>query len=178
MSLIFERNTDLGGTDLDDRLRVLVTGAAGFIGSHLSARLLDEGATVTGIDNLNDYYSVDLKRDRLNRLTGRERFRFVEGDIDQEQFVDRIFSDGEFTHVINLAAQAGVPYSLEEPRTYIQSNIVGFLNMWARAPKELVRQAIPLKDICRAVSLETDARTLKRFQRLLGLVVQAQETGD
>ena len=129
MSLIFERNTDLDGTDLDDRLRVLVTGAAGFIGSHLSARLLDEGATVTGIDNLNDYYSVDLKRDRLNRLTARERFRFVEGDIDQEKFVDRIFSDGEFTHVINLAAQAGVPYSLEEPRAYIQSNIVGFLNI-------------------------------------------------
>ena len=71
MSLIFERNTDLDGTDLDDRLRVLVTGAAEFIGSHLSARLLDEGATVTGIDNLNDYYSVDLKRDRLNRLTAR-----------------------------------------------------------------------------------------------------------
>ena len=110
-------------------MRVLVTGAAGFIGSHLSGRLLDEGATVTGIDNLNDYYSVSLKRDRLSQLIDRECFRFFEGDLDQEQFVDGVFADGAFTHVINLAAQAGVPYSLENPRTYIQSNIVGFLNI-------------------------------------------------
>ncbi len=110
-------------------MRVLVTGAAGFIGSHLSTRLLDEGATVTGIDSLNDYYSVTLKRDRLGRLSDRDGFTFIQGNIDKEAFVDRTFRDSAFTHVINLAAQAGVPYSLEQPLKYIQSNIVGFLNI-------------------------------------------------
>ncbi|MEE2754054.1 MAG: NAD-dependent epimerase/dehydratase family protein [Candidatus Latescibacterota bacterium] len=110
-------------------MKVLVTGAGGFIGSHLSARLLDEGADVTGIDNINDYYSIKLKRDRLARLTDRECFCFREGDIAQETFVDEVFREGEFTHVVNLAAQAGVPYSLEQPRKYIQANVVGFLNI-------------------------------------------------
>ena len=110
-------------------MKVLVTGAGGFIGSHLSTRLLDEGADVTGLDNINDYYSIELKRDRLARLTDRENFRFREGDIAQETLVDEVFREGEFTHVVNLAAQAGVPYSLEQPRKYIQSNVVGFLNI-------------------------------------------------
>ena len=110
-------------------MRVLVTGAAGFIGSHLATRFLKEGATVTGVDNLNDYYSVTLKRDRLARLEGQPNFSFFKGGIDQQEFVDNLFADGSFTHVVNLAAQAGVPYSLEQPRDYIQSNIVGFMNI-------------------------------------------------
>ena len=110
-------------------MRVLITGAAGFIGSHLAIRFLDDGATVTGVDNLNDYYSVRLKRDRLARLEGKTDFRFVEGNIDEQNFVDELFKDGSFTHVVNLAAQAGVPYSLENPRAYIQSNVVGFMNI-------------------------------------------------
>ena len=110
-------------------MRVLVTGAAGFIGSHLISRFLDEGASVFGVDNINGYYSVELKRDRLARLQQREGFRFFEGDIDQQGFVDPLFEEGKVARVINLAAQAGVPYSLEAPRKYIQSNVVGFVNI-------------------------------------------------
>jgi UDP-glucuronate 4-epimerase len=110
-------------------MRVLVTGAAGFIGSHLATRFLKEGAAVTGVDNLNDYYSVSLKRDRLAQLDGESNFAFIEGNIDEQKFVDDLFAEGAFTHVVNLAAQAGVPYSLEAPRQYIQSNVVGFMNI-------------------------------------------------
>jgi UDP-glucuronate 4-epimerase len=123
-------------------MKVLVTGTGGFIGSHLSTRLLDEDAIVTGVDNMNDYYSVDLKRDRLARLTDRENFQFLEGDIDQESFVDNVFKEGAFTHVVNLAAQAGVPYSLEYPRKYIQSNIVGFLNILEASRHNDIRHLI------------------------------------
>ncbi|HAA76034.1 TPA: capsular biosynthesis protein CpsI [Candidatus Latescibacteria bacterium] len=110
-------------------MRVLITGAAGFIGSHLARRYLDEGAAVVGVDNINDYYSVELKETRLARLADEDRFTFVRGNIDQQTFVDDLFEEGAFTHVINLAAQAGVPYSLEKPREYITSNIVGFMNI-------------------------------------------------
>jgi len=114
---------------MSERMRVLITGAAGFIGSHLARRYLDEGAAVVGVDNINDYYSVELKETRLARLADEDRFTFVRGNIDQQTFVDDLFEEGAFTHVINLAAQAGVPYSLEKPREYITSNIVGFMNI-------------------------------------------------
>ena len=114
---------------MSERMRVLITGAAGFIGSHLARRYLDEGAAVVGVDNINDYYSVELKETRLDRLADEDRFTFVRGNIDQQTFVDNLFVEGAFTHVINLAAQAGVPYSLEKPREYITSNIVGFMNI-------------------------------------------------
>ena len=114
---------------MSERMRVLITGAAGFIGSHLARRYLDEGAAVVGVDNINDYYSVELKETRLDRLADEDRFTFVRGNIDQQTFVDNLFVEGVFTHVINLAAQAGVPYSLEKPREYITSNIVGFMNI-------------------------------------------------
>ncbi|MBD54073.1 MAG: capsular biosynthesis protein CpsI [Rhodopirellula sp.] len=107
----------------------LVTGAAGFIGFHLTTRLLARGEEVVGFDNLNDYYSVDLKRDRLKLLTEFDNFKLVEADLADQAKVDQVFRDHDFDRVVNLAAQAGVRYSLENPRAYTESNIVGFLNI-------------------------------------------------
>ena len=108
---------------------VLVTGAAGFIGFHLTSRLLDEGLRVTGIDNLNPYYDVRLKQDRLAQLTPRRGFRFVQGDLADREAVARLFAEQRFDAVVNLAAQAGVRYSLENPHAYVDANIVGFVNV-------------------------------------------------
>ncbi|MHA7966128.1 SDR family NAD(P)-dependent oxidoreductase [Paenibacillus sp. CAU 1782] len=104
----------------------LVTGAAGFIGSFVSKRLLEDGATVIGIDNLNDYYDPKLKHARLELLKQQERFVFVQGDISDKTAVTDLFRHYKPEVVVHLAAQAGVRYSLENPDAYIQSNIVGF----------------------------------------------------
>ncbi len=108
---------------------VLVTGAAGFIGFHLVSRLLRDGFRVTGLDNLNGYYDVQLKRARLNLLEGSERFRFVEADLADRSATERLFTEERFDTVVNLAAQAGVRYSLQHPHLYTESNITGFLNV-------------------------------------------------
>jgi len=108
---------------------VLVTGAAGFIGYHLAKRLLEDGYTVTGIDNLNSYYDVNLKTDRLERLMPFERFSFVKIDIADKERLENIFKSSQFDVVVNLAAQAGVRYSLENPQAYVDANIVGFVNL-------------------------------------------------
>lgn len=108
---------------------VLVTGAAGFIGYHLSRRLLEEGRRVVGIDNLNAYYDVRLKEDRLGQLEGFENFRFIRADLADDGSVSGVFADNSFDAVVNLAAQPGVRYSLENPHAYVQSNVVGFLNL-------------------------------------------------
>ncbi|EAQ95989.1 Nucleoside-diphosphate-sugar epimerase [Congregibacter litoralis KT71] len=110
-------------------MRVLVTGAAGFIGFHLSHRLLDDGHEIVGLDNLNDYYSVELKRDRLAQLQAREGFTFANLDLEDRSAMERLFADHALDAVVNLAAQAGVRYSLENPRAYISSNIDGFMNI-------------------------------------------------
>jgi len=110
-------------------MRVLVTGAAGFIGFHLSRRLLNDGHEIIGLDNLNDYYSVPLKQDRLAQLTAREGFSFVQIDLEDRSAMEQLFAHESFDAVINLAAQAGVRYSLENPRAYISSNIDGFMNI-------------------------------------------------
>ncbi|MEP6941130.1 MAG: NAD-dependent epimerase [Rudaea sp.] len=110
-------------------MRVLVTGAAGFIGSALSARLLARGDEVFGFDNLNDYYDVSLKEARLARLTPHARFRFSKGSLQDRDAVDRAFAEFAPQRVVNLAAQAGVRYSIENPRSYIDSNLVGFINI-------------------------------------------------
>ena len=111
------------------QLKILVTGAAGFIGFHVSRRLLAEGHIVTGYDNLNPYYDVTLKHARLAELAKEAKFRFVEGDLADSDAVDALFREGQFTHVVNLAAQAGVRYSLKNPKAYGDANLTGFLNI-------------------------------------------------
>ena len=109
--------------------KILVTGAAGFIGFHLCDRMLALGYDVTGIDNLNDYYDTRLKIDRLKRLEGRDGFSFFRLDLKDRAAMEDLFAAGGFEAVVNLAAQAGVRYSLKNPHAYIDSNIVGFLNL-------------------------------------------------
>ena len=110
-------------------MHILVTGAAGFIGYHLSEKLLARGDSVTGLDNLNDYYDVSLKETRLARLTKQPDFSFIRIDLHDRDAMEVLFSQNQFDAVINLAAQAGVRYSLENPHAYIDSNIVGFTNL-------------------------------------------------
>ena len=107
----------------------LVTGAAGFIGFHVARRFLEAGAEVVGFDNMNDYYSVDLKEDRLALLEEYAGFSFVRGDLKDKELVDGIFADYRPEVVVHLAAQAGVRYSLENPDAYVDSNLVGFVNV-------------------------------------------------
>ena len=109
--------------------RILVTGAAGFIGFHLSRRLLDRGDEVIGVDNVNDYYDVALKEARLSQLEGRDGFTFRRIDIADTDAVAALFSDLKPAVVVNLAAQAGVRYSLTNPHAYVQANLVGFTNI-------------------------------------------------
>ncbi len=108
---------------------ILVTGAAGFIGFHLARRLLDRGERVVGLDNLNDYYDPGLKRARLAILEEYPAFRFEKLSLEDREGMERLFAENPFGRVINLAAQAGVRYSIEAPRAYIDANIVGFLNV-------------------------------------------------
>ncbi len=110
---------------------VLVTGAAGFIGSNLCVKLLEEvkDITIVGIDNMNDYYDVRIKDERLGKLSAYANFIFVKGDIADKQTIDGLFAQYDFQEVVNLAAQAGVRYSITNPSAYIQSNLVGFYNI-------------------------------------------------
>ena len=114
--------------------KILVTGAAGFIGSHLVEALINLGYQVLGIDNLNDYYDVNLKKARLNNIENyslyeNKKWEFKKCDIFQSESLEKIFDSFKPEIVINLAAQAGVRYSLEHPKSYIDSNIVGFCNI-------------------------------------------------
>ncbi|MEQ9285704.1 MAG: NAD-dependent epimerase [Cyclobacteriaceae bacterium] len=108
---------------------ILVTGAAGFIGFHLSKKLCSLGYQVTGIDSLNDYYDVQLKKDRLSILEKTENFNFHKLDLNESDKLEKIFDPARFDTVINLAAQAGVRYSLENPKAYLDSNVNGFVNL-------------------------------------------------
>lgn len=110
-------------------MKILVTGAAGFIGFHTCRQLLESGHEVIGLDNLNDYYDVTLKTSRLTILENNSNFRFYKNALEDKQAVEKVFSEAQPQRVINLAAQAGVRYSLEHPEAYVQSNIVGFLNI-------------------------------------------------
>ena len=110
-------------------MRILITGACGFIGFHLTKSYLEDGVEVFGIDNINNYYSVDLKEDRLKILKIFDNFNFSKLDISNNDDLEKVFKVFSPTHVINLAAQAGVRYSIENPSVYIDSNIVGFSNI-------------------------------------------------
>jgi UDP-glucuronate 4-epimerase len=110
-------------------LKILVTGAAGFIGMHTAKRLLESGDEVVGIDNINDYYDVRLKYARLEQLKPFPNFTFIKMDIADREAMEKLFAEHKFPRVIHLAAQAGVRYSLKNPHAYIQSNVVGFANI-------------------------------------------------
>ncbi len=110
-------------------MKILVTGAAGFIGMHVSRLLLARGDTVVGVDNLNDYYDPNLKLARLKQLKPFPNFRFIKADISDRNAMESLFASEGFERVVNLAAQAGVRYSLKNPHAYIQSNLVGFGNI-------------------------------------------------
>jgi UDP-glucuronate 4-epimerase len=108
---------------------ILVTGAAGFIGFHVARRLLDEGRTVVGLDNLNPYYDPRLKAARRDQLASRKDFRFVERDLADRDGIAALFAEYRFPYVVNLAAQAGVRHSLSAPHDYVSANLIGFLNV-------------------------------------------------
>ena len=113
-------------------MKVLVTGAAGFIGFHLTLALLNRDDEVVGIDNLNDYYDPALKQLRLDEIAKHSKysnFEFIKADISDRPFIDKLFVENQFDVVVNLAAQAGVRYSLENPHAYVDSNVVGFVNI-------------------------------------------------
>jgi len=114
---------------LDTNKTYLITGAAGFIGYFLSKKLLEQGCTVIGIDNVNDYYDVKLKHTRLEQLEPYEKFTFLKVDISNKEALTNVFKEYTPNIVVNLAAQAGVRYSIENPDVYMQSNVIGFYNI-------------------------------------------------
>jgi UDP-glucuronate 4-epimerase len=119
----------LSDRSLDKNKTYLVTGAAGFIGYYLSKRILENGCKVIGIDNINDYYDVNLKYSRLEELNKFKNFTFIKEDISDKAIIMKIFEDYRPHIVVNLAAQAGVRYSIENPDVYMQSNVIGFFNI-------------------------------------------------
>lgn len=110
-------------------MKILVTGVAGFIGMFTARALFERGDEIVGIDNLNNYYDVSLKQARLTQLVGYPKFRFIELDIADSSAIAELFEKEKFQHVIHLAAQAGVSYSLENPQAYVASNLSGFVNV-------------------------------------------------
>ena len=134
---MLDTNFDLKGKTL------LITGAAGFIGAAVSQKLLSDYAVkIVGVDNLNGYYDVSLKNYRLEKLIESENFYFVKGDISDKDFIGALFKEYRFDAVINLAAQAGVRYSIENPDAYIKSNIIGFYNILEACRKHPVKHLV------------------------------------
>lgn len=124
---------------------ILVTGVAGFIGYHLTERLLKEGYRITGLDNLNPYYDVNLKKARLSRLESHEQrvnFSFVKCDLENRDSINELFDKNSFDVVVHLAAQAGVRYSIDHPETYISSNLVGFFNIIESCKKSNIKHLV------------------------------------
>ena len=126
---------------------ILVTGAAGFIGFHLCKRLIELGESVVGFDNINDYYDTNLKKARLKELETIEKkfkgsYSFVRGDLKDNALVEKVFSDFNPKYVVNLAAQAGVRYSIENPASYVNSNLIGFFNILESARKNKIKHLL------------------------------------
>ncbi|NJL20702.1 MAG: NAD-dependent epimerase [Leptolyngbyaceae cyanobacterium SM1_3_5] len=121
--------------------KILVTGAAGFIGFHVAQALLDRGETVVGLDNLNDYYDVNLKLSRLTQLD-RSNFEFHKLDLADRQRMEDLFAQHQFDRVVHLAAQAGVRYSIQNPHTYVDSNVVGFLHILEGCRRQQVQHLV------------------------------------
>lgn len=124
--------------------KILVTGSAGFIGSFLTLRLLEEykELEIVGIDNMNEYYDIDLKKYRLKRLKKYKNFKFIKCSIANKKKIDKVFSENKFDIVVNLAAQAGVRFSINHPDTYIETNIVGFYNILELCRKYSIKHLI------------------------------------
>jgi len=123
-------------------MTILITGAAGFIGYHVSRLLLERGEEVVGIDNLNDYYDPQLKRDRLAALPQSNRFRFIHTDFAEHEGLDAALADIAFDRIVHLGAQAGVRYSIDNPRAYVTANLAGHLNMLELARHRGVRHCV------------------------------------
>lgn len=159
-------------------MKILVTGVAGFIGSETARLFLNDGHEVVGIDNLNDYYSPKLKRDRLARIPS-ERFVFVECDLADKKKLGELFERNRFDVVVNLAAQAGVRYSLVNPQSYVDSNITGFLNVLecARAfsPKQLVYAS---SSSVYGRNTETPFRTTDRVEKPSSLYAATKRSNE
>lgn len=159
-------------------MKILVTGVAGFIGSETARAFLKDGHEVIGIDNLNDYYSPKLKRDRLARVHS-ERFSFVECSLSDKETLLRLFKENAFDIVVNLAAQAGVRYSLINPQSYVDSNITGFLNILecARAypPRHLVYAS---SSSVYGRNTETPFRTTDRVEKPSSLYAATKRSNE
>ncbi len=121
-------------------MQILVTGSAGFIGYHLSTKLLENGHTIVGLDNMNDYYDVSLKENRLKELFQQDKFTFYKNDLVEKDVIESLFEQNDFDLVIHLAAQAGVRYSIENPRTYVEGNVDGFFNVIDAARRNGVKR--------------------------------------
>jgi len=123
-------------------MRVLVTGSAGFIGFHTSLFLLKKGIEVYGLDNINDYYDRSLKKARLSILEKMDNFSFYKNDLEEIDKIDKIVGENNITHIINLAAQAGVRYSLKNPHAYVKSNLAGFVNILEVSRKHKIKKLV------------------------------------
>ena len=159
-------------------MKILVTGVAGFIGCETALAFLKEGHKVVGIDNLNDYYIVQLKRDRLSRIP-TEHFRFVECNLSDKETLLPLFQENHFDFVVNLAAQAGVRYSLINPQSYVESNVAGFVNLLECA------RAVPPKHFVYASSssvygrnTETPFRTTDRVEKPSSLYAATKRANE
>lgn len=127
---------------MEDNNPILVTGAAGFIGFHLAKRLLEEGNLVVGLDNLNEYYDVQLKKARLQKLEGFPTFRFQKSNIADQEAMALFFKESSFGLVLHMAAQAGVRYSLSNPNAYVESNLIGFANILEGCRRSSVKHLV------------------------------------
>lgn len=126
----------------NNNFKVLITGAAGFIGYHLSSLLLNKGHNIIGIDNMNDYYDVKLKESRLSLLKKKDNFIFYKMDLKDKEAIDDLFNRYKFDYVVNLAAQAGVRYSITNPYVYVDSNIIGFINILEACRNQSVKHLL------------------------------------